>query len=126
MARILIVDDDPAQRTFLGLCFLHFGYEIVVAGDGLAALACLAAAPVDLIITDLRMPRLDGLALLHHLRAHESPALPVIIITGQADARAAALAAGATAFLIKPAPMPELRVLVERLLAARPEARSNA
>lgn len=126
MARLLIVDDDPAQRTFLGLCFLHFGYEIVVARDGLAALACLAAQSVDLIITDLRMPHLDGLGLLQQARAAGWRDLPVIVVTGQADAQAAALAAGAAAFLVKPAPMPELRALVERLLAARPEARSNA
>jgi CheY-like chemotaxis protein len=126
MAHILIVDDDPAQRTLLGLCFLHFGHSIVVAGEGAAALARLAAQPVDLVITDLRMPVLDGLALLRQARAAGWRDLPIIVVTGQADARAAALAAGATAFLIKPVPMPELRALVERLLAVRPEVRADA
>jgi len=119
LAKILIVDDDGDLRTLLGLCFLRRGHSIVVASNGARALECLAAHKPDLLVTDVNMPVMNGLELLSRLRADGYPDLPVIVLTGQADQRAAASAAGADAFLVKPVPLRLLGEVAERLLAER-------
>ena len=119
MAKILIVDDDGDLRTLLGLCFLRRGHSIVVAGDGAVALGCMTTHTPDLLVTDLNMPVLDGLELLRQLRADGHADLPVIVLTARADQRAAAIAAGADAFLVKPVPLRQLGETAERLLAGR-------
>ena len=119
MAKILIVDDEGDLRTLLGLCFLRRGHSIVVAGDGAAGLQCVATHAPDLLVTDLNMPVLDGLELLRQLRADGHADLPVIVLTARADQRAAAIAAGADAFLVKPVPLRQLGETAERLLAGR-------
>ena len=119
MAKILIVDDEGDLRTLLGLCFLRRGHSIVVAGDGAAGLQCVATHAPDLLVTDLNMPVLDGLELLRQLRADGHADLPVIVLTARADQRAAAIAAGADAFLVKPVPLRQLGETAERLLAER-------
>ena len=119
MAKILIVDDEGDLRTLLGLCFLRRGHSIVVAGDGAVGLQCVATHAPDLLVTDLNMPVLDGLELLRQLRADGHADLPVIVLTARADQRAAAIAAGADAFLVKPVPLRQLGETAERLLAER-------
>lgn len=119
MAKILIVDDEGDLRTLLGLCFLRRGHSIVVAGDGAAGLQCVATHAPDLLVTDLNMPVLDGLELLRQLRADGHADLPVIVLTARSDQRAAATAAGADAFLVKPVPLRQLGETAERLLAER-------
>jgi len=119
LARILIVDDAADVRTLLSVCFLHAGHAVVTARHGAEALAYLATQAADLVVTDLGMPVLDGLALLRRLRADGHADLPVIVLTGQTADRTAALAAGAHAFLVKPVPLAELVTVAERLLAER-------
>ncbi len=119
MAKILIVDDEGDLRTLLGLCFLRRGHSIVVASNGAEGLACVAAHAPDLLVTDVNMPVLDGLELLRQLRAAGHADLPVILLTARADQRAAATAAGADAFLVKPVPLRDLSATAERLLAER-------
>jgi len=119
VAKILIVDDDGDLRTLLGLCFLRRGHSIVVAGDGAVGLQCVATHAPDLLVTDVNMPVLDGLKLLRQLRAAGHADLPVIVLTARADQRAAAIAAGADAFLVKPVPLRQLGETAERLLAGR-------
>ena len=119
MAKILIVDDDGDLRTLLGLCFLRRGHSIVVAGDGAVGLQCVATHAPDQLVTDLNMPVLDGLELLRQPRAAGHADLPVIVLTARADQRAAAIAAGADAFLVKPVPLRQLEETAERLLAER-------
>ncbi len=116
MAKILIVDDDGALRTLLGLCFLRRGHSIVVASNGAAALECLPIHAPDLLVTDLNMPVMDGLELLRRLRANGHHDLPVIVLTARSDQRAAATAAGADAFLVKPVPLRELVEVAEALI----------
>jgi CheY-like chemotaxis protein len=65
--RILVVDDDDALRESLELVLAAEGYEVVGARDGASALAALEAAPVDVVLCDLRMPGMDGLELLPQL-----------------------------------------------------------
>lgn len=126
MAKILIVDDEGDLRTLFGLCFLRRGHSIVVASNGAEALRCLATHQPDLLVTDMNMPVMDGVALLRQVRADGHPDLPVIVLTGQADQRAAASAAGADAFLVKPVALRDLAAVAERLLAGRRVERVEA
>lgn len=126
MAKILIADDEGDLRTLFGLCFLRRGQRaaslwdsIVVASNGAEALRCLATHQPDLLVTDMNMPVMNGLELLSRLRADGHRDLPVIVLTAQSDQRAAASAAGANAFLVKPVPLRLLGEVAERLLAER-------
>lgn len=119
MTTILVVDDYPVIGRMLGLQLRRQGYEVVTALDGEEALARLDETPVDLVITDLAMPGMDGMALLRHLRAGERfRALPVIMLTasGMSESARAALAEGASDFLNKPVSSHELYEAVGRLL----------
>jgi signal transduction histidine kinase len=118
--RILVVDDEP---HIVGLCvevLLDLGYEVRGVGDGLQALACLEAEPFDLLLVDIKMPNIDGLALL--ARAHEhDPNLTAVVITGYATmARAIqAMQAGARGFVLKPFGVDELAMAVAQALDQR-------
>jgi two-component system, NtrC family, response regulator AtoC len=78
--QVLVVDDEPNLRRVLGAQLSRDGYEVHACADGEAALKILQEQYVDVVITDLRMPRLDGLELLRRALALE-PELPVVIIT---------------------------------------------
>jgi CheY-like chemotaxis protein len=122
MATILIVDDQAVTRRVLSLTLRNEGYDIMTAEDGLDALSRLEEAPVDLVLLDITMPRMDGLALLHALRSDERhAALPVIMLTanGQDSTRKAALSIGADGFLTKPTSSHELIETVGRFVYAR-------
>jgi len=102
--RAIIADDDPVLRRILAAILQELGYQAELAGDGEAALEAWARHGADLVVTDLVMPRLDGLALLDAL-AEEAPWLPVIAVTGAEDPRGRLRAAaehGAAAVLVKP------------------------
>lgn len=116
MAKILIADDDADIRTLFGLCLLRRGHSIMVASNGAVAWQTLTAQPLDLLITDITMPVMDGLALLRRLRADGHPTLPVVVVSAHAEQRAAAFQAGANAFLAKPVGLAQLRTVVEALL----------
>ncbi|MCX6031774.1 MAG: response regulator [Chloroflexi bacterium] len=116
MARILIADDDADLRTLFSLSLLRSGYDITVADDGAVAWQKLTTQAPDLLITDITMPVLDGLALLRRLRADGHPTLPVVVVSAHAEQHAAALQAGANAFLAKPVGLAQLRTVVEALL----------
>src|SRR5262245_34441935 len=120
MATILVVDDYSTSQRLLGFILRQNNHTVVTAIDGLGALKKLAEITVDLVITDLSMPEMDGLTLLQELRADpQFQQLPVIILTGSAyeQDNARAKAAGATSFLTKPVESEELIAMVNRLLA---------
>ncbi|MFL5350635.1 MAG: response regulator [Hyalangium sp.] len=102
--RILVVDDSPLTRELISALLEAVGYDIVAAADGAEALHLLARTQVDLVVTDLEMPGLDGLELTRQLKAHETlNRLPVIILTtrgGEGD-RKKGLAAGANGYITK-------------------------
>ncbi|HOB92955.1 MAG TPA: EAL domain-containing protein [Aquabacterium sp.] len=103
--RLLVVDDDPVQRHMAARTLRHAGFDVSEAGDGEAALARLAEAPVDLLLLDLLMPGLDGYAVCRRVRAlPQGDLLPVLVLTGLNDTVAidAAYEAGATDFIAKP------------------------
>jgi DNA-binding NtrC family response regulator len=118
--RILIVDDEPDMLENCSRILLPQGYRCLTAGDGRVGLALLERERPDLLLTDLKMPEMDGMTLLRH--AHElDPALPVIVITGFAsiESAVAAIKEGAFDYLPKNFSVDQLRVAVERALRHR-------
>lgn len=102
---VLVVDDSTAIRKFVMFALRAQGLHVVTAQDGLDALETLARQSVDLLITDLNMPKLDGFGLVRKLRAQQQhPRLPIIILSslGSDADRTAGLSAGADAYLVKP------------------------
>ncbi|HET9552932.1 MAG TPA: sigma-54 dependent transcriptional regulator [Anaeromyxobacteraceae bacterium] len=126
MARLLVVDDEPKLGRVTAEMLELDGHEVARAGGGRQALVELAARPFDVVLTDLRMPEVDGLAVLAAARALPSPP-EVILMTAYATAESAvaAMKAGAADYVVKPFAMDELRLRVQRLAAQRSaEARS--
>jgi two-component system response regulator HydG len=118
-ARVLVVDDDPGLRYTLREILGSEGLEVDEAADGEEALRRFDAAPAPLVVTDLRMPRLDGMALLAALRAR-TPAPRVIVITAHGSERQAveAIQAGAFDYFKKPFETEELLAVVRRAVEA--------
>jgi PAS domain S-box-containing protein len=129
--RVLVVDDEPANRKLLADLVVREGLQSVTAGGGAEALAILAREPIDLVLLDFMMPEVDGMAVLAELQRRQAfPALPVVVVTAHDDRRARidALTAGAIDFLTKPIDrlevarkvhtLIELKLLRERALAA--------
>jgi CheY-like chemotaxis protein len=100
ISRALIVDDDARFRTFLATVLRGIGFEVVEANDGLEALERLRTVSPSLLLTDVTMPRLDGLGLTRAVRATR-PAMPVIVLSADSSNEDPALAAGADAFVWK-------------------------
>ncbi len=103
MHTVLIVDDEPNYQIVLSELLREEGYEIFTAGNGEEALKTVAETDLDLIITDMRMPGLDGLGLLKAVKT-SNPDLPVIMVTafGEVEKAVAAMKAGAYNYLTKP------------------------
>jgi len=101
--RILLVDDDRDLLQLISMRLTAAGYAVTTAGSGQAALAALAVAPSELVVTDLRMEGMDGLALFDAIH-REAPALPVVIVTahGTIPEAVAATQRGVFGFLTKP------------------------
>lgn len=105
MPTLLAIDDSPSVRQMIRLTFAGSGIDIVEASDGLEGLQKATSQPVDIVLTDLNMPRMNGLAFIRHLRARPSyHGLPIIVLTTESDQVASreAKAAGATAWMTKP------------------------
>ena len=123
---LLIVDDDQVARELLAETLGREGYRVRVAGGGDEALRLAGAEPFDMALVDLRMPDVDGLAVLKQL-AMIQPDLPVVILTAFAtiETAIAAVNAGAFDYLSKPFRMEEIKIVVRRTLDARRLAREN-
>ena len=121
--RILIVDDEPSIRKVLSAHLRKFGYEVDTAEDGQIAVQMLQSDPFHLVVTDLRMPNLDGLELLGWAAEH-FPGLPIILITahGTVDTAVEALKRGAFDYITKPFDRDELHGIIAKALAT--EARN--
>jgi diguanylate cyclase (GGDEF)-like protein len=117
--RILIVDDDPAIRRLLARYLEREGFEVIAANDGAEALSVAATSGAALIISDVEMPVLDGLALLQRLRElPESRHLPVMMLTamGDEDHIVRAFDLGVDDYVLKPFSAREVVARVRRLL----------
>jgi EAL domain-containing protein (putative c-di-GMP-specific phosphodiesterase class I)/CheY-like chemotaxis protein len=112
---ILVVDDDDILLAALQRGLSRPNVRVKVAGSGETALLELAAHPFDALVSDLKMPGMNGLKLLHAVREHDLD-LPVILMTGNPDLKSAAAAIeyGAFQYLIKPIAIERLRAVVDR------------
>ncbi len=113
--RILLVDDDVAVLRVTQRRLVKAGHEVVACGGGAEALAILADAAFDVMISDIQMPGISGLALLRAVREHDLD-LPVVLVTGNPGVKSAtdAVGYGAFRYLIKPVPFEELDAVVTR------------
>lgn len=113
--RILVVDDDPQVQQLLIHNLTKHGFEVTAASDGLAAIGILGRAPHDVVITDLRMPGMDGMSLLRCIREQDID-IPVLVLTGSPDMQSAirAIEYGVFRYLTKPVPTPQLIEAVSR------------
>jgi DNA-binding NtrC family response regulator len=117
MAHILVVDDEQRMRHLLSIMLSRMGYQVAQAGDGMEALEMINATPFDMIITDIKMPRIDGVELLKRIMAMEIPT-PVVFITAFATVESAveAMRQGAADYIIKPFEEDRILLTVERTL----------
>lgn len=116
--RIILAEDNTACRHLIASMLRALGYRIWDVEDGLEALELVQALGTDLLITDLLMPRMDGLELIMRLQLH-APWVPVIAITGAGDAESHLYSAkerGAVEVLAKPIEAVELAAAVRRAL----------
>ena len=118
--RILTVDDSASMRALLNHALSTQGFDVAQADDGVSALEWLALNEVDVVITDINMPRLDGFGLIEQLRAgsrHRDR--PILVLTTESDAakKERARAAGATGWIVKPFNPVKLVEAVRRVAA---------
>ena len=118
MPKVLLVDDDADVREMLKDALESRGLSCWAVEDGREALECLRAAEVDLIVTDYRMPAMDGLELLRRLAGSALSKIPVILLSGEsaADLRWEALRLGAYTVIQKPFDTPDLVDVMFRAL----------
>jgi two-component system, NtrC family, response regulator PilR len=116
-ARILVVDDERSVREVLAIALRQEGYDVTLADSGEAALEALDAAAFDLVLTDLRMRRVDGLAVLRAVR-ERAPSAAVIMLTAFAstDSAVEAMKLGAYDYVTKPFKLDELRLTIASAL----------
>lgn len=119
MPRVLVVDDEPSLAQTVSYTLRREGFEVLTAGDGLAALEAVRSHPPDLIVLDLLLPGLDGLELCRRIRRRS--AVPILILTARGDEvdRVVGLEVGADDYLAKPFSMRELVARIRALLRRR-------
>jgi two-component system, NtrC family, response regulator HydG len=127
MAGVLVVDDEPKLGRLVAEALELDGHAVVRVGGGRAALVELAQRPFDVVLTDLKMPEVDGLAVLQAAQAlSPPPAVVVMTAFGTTESAVAAMKAGAADYLTKPFALDELRLRVRRLAEQRgAEAKSE-
>ena len=120
MNKILVVDDELNMRLVLKTLLNKEGYEVATASDGLEALKVLKSGDVNVVVTDLKMPRLDGMGLLDRV-IREYPSTPVIIITAHGTVATAvdALKKGAFDYITKPFEQDELKRVIHKAIKTR-------
>jgi two-component system chemotaxis response regulator CheY len=120
MARmVLTVDDSTSMRQMVKATLLSAGYDVVEAADGQEALDYARENPVDLVITDVNMPRMDGITLVSELRSLPSYRLtPVLLLTTESsmDKKMEGKKAGATGWIVKPFNPAQLLATLARVL----------
>jgi two-component system chemotaxis response regulator CheY len=116
--RILTVDDSASMRALLLHALTANGFDVAQADDGIAALEWLESNEVDVVITDINMPRLDGFGLIERLRAgncHRDRPILVLTTESSDEKKARARAAGATGWIVKPFDPEKLTAAVRRV-----------
>ncbi len=116
MTKILVVDDEPRYLRLLEANLLTEGYDVLTASDGLQAIDIFSSNPVELILLDVMMPRLDGFATCQRIRQYSN--VPIIVLTarGEEQDRVRGLDLGADDYLVKPFSATELLARVRAVL----------
>ena len=124
--RVLVVDDEAKMRRLLELALQGMGHHTLQAGDGVEALERLAVEPYDLVLTDMRMPRLDGLGLLRKMR-ERGLETPVVVLTahGTVESAVEAMKLGALDYILRPFEIATVELAVTRALALGEMQREN-
>ena len=123
---VLVVDDEAAMRRVLEIMLQQMGHRVLLASDGAQALDVLDRDRVDLVLTDLRMPELDGIGLLRGIAARSLP-IPAIVMTAQGSIASAveAMKLGAQDYLLRPFDVEVLELAMERVLSREEMRREN-
>ncbi len=117
--KILVVDDDKTTRKLLNLFLKAKGYEVVTAENGLDAMEKLGTESINLVVTDMNMPYMDGIELTKNLRNDENwKNIPIVMVTTEADEdeRRKAMDAGVDDYLVKPANAEQITDSIKRIL----------
>lgn len=125
-AHVLVADDDKNGRRMLEILLGKLDCQISSAADGIEALEIIRTATIDLLITDLNMPRMDGLSLLTALRA-ENNEMPVIVVTayGTVETAVAAMKLGTVDFILRPLDIDQVEAVVKHALEKRELKQEN-
>jgi two-component system chemotaxis response regulator CheY len=116
---ILVVDDSPSMRQLLGVTLRSAGYQVIEASDGQEALDYARKNPVDLVLTDVNMPHMDGITLIAQLRTLNHYYLtPLLLLTTETspERKVDGKQAGATGWITKPFSPQQLLSTLERVL----------
>jgi two-component system chemotaxis response regulator CheY len=124
---ILAVDDSPSMRQMVGQTLRAAGYDVIEAADGVEALEKAKSRVVDVVITDVNMPNMDGITLVAQLRALPSYRLvPLLLLTTESspERKAQGKQAGATGWMVKPFNPDQLLATLARVLGPRLSTRA--
>ena len=113
MATILVAEDDVQILRVLAMWLARNGHEVIEAHDGQEALDALAKRPVDLIVSDVNMPRVDGLALVHWVRQEAALVTPIIVLSSRCDQASMAAALSVHGVKVHPKPFSPSKLLGE-------------
>jgi DNA-binding response OmpR family regulator len=117
--KILVVDDDKTTRKLLNLFLKAKGYEVVTAENGLDAMEKLGTENINLVVTDMNMPYMDGIELTKNLRSDDNwKNIPIVMVTTEADEdeKKKAMDAGVDDYLVKPANAEQITDSIKRIL----------
>jgi len=120
-SRILVIDDQRVVRQYLRMALQRAGYDVVVASDGRKGIQMLETDEIDLVLTDLKMPYLDGFAVLRYVQRTRRQ-VPVVLMTayGSPAVEEEAGRLGAFAYLSKPFEIEDLEQILRRALVKSP------
>jgi two-component system chemotaxis response regulator CheY len=116
---IMTVDDSTSVRQMVGFTLKRAGFEVIEAVDGQDAANHLKGTTIDMMITDLNMPNMDGIELIKHVRAKpQYKFIPIVMLTteSQDDKKQAGKAAGATGWIVKPFKPDQLLAVITKVL----------
>jgi two-component system chemotaxis response regulator CheY len=116
--KILIVDDCSTTRKLMSLSLKSKGFDVLLAENGIDAIEKLATNKVNMIVTDLNMPYMDGLELIKRIRSDYGKDLPILMVTTEADEdeRRKAIEAGADGYLVKPVSAEQMKDNIKKIL----------
>lgn len=120
MSRILAVDDSPSMRDMVRIALSDAGYEVIQATDGQQALDLARSSAFDLVLSDVNMPGMDGIALIRALRSESAyKHTPILMLTTESsvDRKRAGKEAGATGWIVKPFDPAKLVAAIRRVAA---------